>query len=199
GAPWDYPGYPGYQPPPFAPTRTEPFAIVSLVAALAAGFFCFVGPIIAIVFGHIARSRIKRTGADGSGLALAGVIIGYVEVALGVTAIAVLIAIAATSRGDATASARSLGRQVRFVAERRGTSPQDGDVVRTAIREAGLTDEIVLVGSTREYAIDATTEDLRYQDWRLEVHHGAFGQACLYLPPSTAAATRVTKGACPAL
>src|SRR5882672_9033516 len=77
GPPW---GYPAVQPGPLAYTPTEPFAIVSLVAALAGWVLCFVGPIVAIVFGHIARSRIKRSGAKGSGLALAGLILGYLEI-----------------------------------------------------------------------------------------------------------------------
>jgi len=46
--------------------------IASLVASLVGVFVCFLGPIAGIVFGHIARSRIKRSGAKGSGLALAG-------------------------------------------------------------------------------------------------------------------------------
>src|SRR6266576_3346883 len=73
GPPWGY----AAQPSPLEYTPTEPFAIVSLVAALAGWFLCFVGPVIAIVFGHVARSRIKRSGAKGSGLALAGLILGY--------------------------------------------------------------------------------------------------------------------------
>jgi hypothetical protein len=57
----------------------EPFAIVSFVCSLLVG--CGVGSIIAIVFGHIARQRIRRDGSDGAGLALAGLIIGYIGVA----------------------------------------------------------------------------------------------------------------------
>jgi Domain of unknown function (DUF4190) len=170
---------------------------MSLVAALAAGFLCFVGPTVAIVFGHIARSRIKRSGANGSGMALAGVIIGYVEVALGAIAIVVIIIIAVNASGDATHSARTLAAQIQVVAQRSGASPRNGDVVRRAIREAGLADDEVFVGATHEYAAVATTDDLAFQGWRLEVHNGTWGEACLYVPASTADITRIDNGPCP--
>src|SRR3954451_1237765 len=70
-------GYPYGQPQPGQYKTTEPFAIVSLIASLAGFAVCFAGPIVGIVFGHIARSRIKRSGANGGGMALAGIIIGY--------------------------------------------------------------------------------------------------------------------------
>lgn len=85
-----YPGqqYPGQQYPvqpsaapypyPYASAPqpgTNVLAIVSLVSA-------FFVSIVAIVTGHIALSQIKRTGEGGRGLALAGLIIGYVSVAV---------------------------------------------------------------------------------------------------------------------
>jgi len=52
---------------------TNGFAIASLVLGL-------VGlSVLAIVFGHISRSQVKRTGEGGWGLATAGLILGYVE------------------------------------------------------------------------------------------------------------------------
>jgi peptidyl-prolyl cis-trans isomerase B (cyclophilin B) len=71
-----YPGqpYPG-QPYPYAyAPRTNVLAIISLVSA-------FVMSIAAVITGHIALAQIKRTGESGRGLALAGLIIGYVGVA----------------------------------------------------------------------------------------------------------------------
>ena len=49
---------------------TNGMAIASLVLA----FFCFP---LGIVFGHIALSQMKRTGEDGRGLAIAGLVISY--------------------------------------------------------------------------------------------------------------------------
>jgi DUF1707 SHOCT-like domain/Domain of unknown function (DUF4190) len=69
------------------------------VASLACGLAQFVlGPlptIPAIVLGHVARGQIKRTGEQGAGLALAGLLLGWVVVALGIVAIVIGLAIAA--------------------------------------------------------------------------------------------------------
>lgn len=57
---------------PGAAGRTNVLAIVSLVTSV-------VGlGIVGIVTGHIARGQIRRSGEAGDGLALAGLIIGYV-------------------------------------------------------------------------------------------------------------------------
>lgn len=72
--------YPGHE------TRgTNTMAILSLV-------FAFVFFPLGIVFGFIARSQIKRTHEAGSGLALAGIIVGFVATAL-VIAYVVLLAL----------------------------------------------------------------------------------------------------------
>ena len=64
------PGYPhGYPYPP--QRRTNTMAILALVLALV---FAPVG----IILGHMARKQIRETGEDGDGLALTGIIIGYV-------------------------------------------------------------------------------------------------------------------------
>ncbi|MFO7162347.1 MAG: DUF4190 domain-containing protein [Mycolicibacterium hassiacum] len=60
-------------------------AIASLVTA-------FVVPVVPIVLGHIARAQIRRTGQDGDGLALAGLIIGYF-VLLSYLGIAIVLAV----------------------------------------------------------------------------------------------------------
>jgi hypothetical protein len=63
--------------------RTNPLA----VAALICGIIQFAGLIfpvafVAIILGHMARRDIRQTGEDGSGMARAGLILGYVGVAL---------------------------------------------------------------------------------------------------------------------
>jgi peptidyl-prolyl cis-trans isomerase B (cyclophilin B) len=75
-------------PPPAAPPAPTPYAsaptgpktntlaIVSLVLA----FFISLG---AIICGHIALSQIKKTGENGRGLAMAGLILGYVGFVFG--------------------------------------------------------------------------------------------------------------------
>jgi Domain of unknown function (DUF4190) len=69
------------------PTNT--LAWVSLVAGILSFFghiVPFVGgftlALIAIIAGHVARRQIKQTGEGGSGIAVAGMIIGYVHIAI---------------------------------------------------------------------------------------------------------------------
>jgi DUF1707 SHOCT-like domain/Domain of unknown function (DUF4190) len=63
--------------------RTNGLAIASLACALAQFVFGPVTTIPAIVFGHVARHQIRRTGEQGAGLALAGLILGWATVILG--------------------------------------------------------------------------------------------------------------------
>lgn len=66
-----------YQPEPPRPAlpttlaQTNAFAVVAIILA-------FIQPIAGIVFGHMGLSQIKRNGDAGRGLALTGLIIGYV-------------------------------------------------------------------------------------------------------------------------
>lgn len=73
-APYAASGYPT--------ARTNVLSIISLVAAIA-GFLWilpFIGPIAAVVTGHISLGQIKRTGEKGRGMALAGTIVGWVGI-----------------------------------------------------------------------------------------------------------------------
>lgn len=79
--------YPASAPPPqYQPQYQQPVIVVQnrgtntmAVMALVFGIvFCPLG----IVFGHIARKQIRDTGEDGDGLALAGMIIGYIQTGL---------------------------------------------------------------------------------------------------------------------
>lgn len=54
--------------------RTNTMAILALVFGLGGG-------LLGIVFGHMALSQIRRTGEQGRGLAIAGLIFGYVGLA----------------------------------------------------------------------------------------------------------------------
>jgi len=75
--------------------RTSTTAIVSLVfGALCWMALPVVGAIVAIVCGHVARREIRAAAprtVEGDGLALAGLILGYVQLAL---SILILLAIA---------------------------------------------------------------------------------------------------------
>lgn len=69
--PSPYPYPPPYPPYGYPPRPTNAMAIASLVCA-------FVFAPLAILFGHISLSQIKRSGDDGRGMAIAGLVIGYV-------------------------------------------------------------------------------------------------------------------------
>jgi hypothetical protein len=70
---WGPPGHgqpDAYAPPPWAYRRpTNTLAVLSLVLA-------FVCAPAGVVLGIVARRQIRRTGEEGSGLALAGIIVG---------------------------------------------------------------------------------------------------------------------------
>jgi uncharacterized protein DUF4190/uncharacterized protein DUF4339 len=67
--------------------KTEPLAIMSLIFSVLglSGFCCGLLLLLAVagvVCGHLAMSKIKSTpGLEGHGLALSGVIVGYVAIA----------------------------------------------------------------------------------------------------------------------
>ena len=47
------------------------------------GIFVFLIPaILALVFGYIARNQIKQHDQDGAGMAMAGIVLGFVAVGL---------------------------------------------------------------------------------------------------------------------
>ena len=73
--------------------KTNGLAIASLACGLALFVFGPLTAIPAIVFGHMARHQIKRTGEQGAGLALAGLILGWATVILGIVLIFVGLAL----------------------------------------------------------------------------------------------------------
>jgi hypothetical protein len=54
---------------------TNTLAILALV-------FSIIGAVVGLILGYVARSQIRRTGENGAGLALAAIIIGWIEVGL---------------------------------------------------------------------------------------------------------------------
>jgi hypothetical protein len=84
-----------YQPPQRSTTST--MAIVSLVfGVLAWVMLPFVGALIAVICGHLARGEIRRAPIDqrmeGDGMAVAGLVLGYVQLALSVVVVFFIIA-----------------------------------------------------------------------------------------------------------
>jgi hypothetical protein len=99
--PHPYGIHPGYAPYPYfqSQRRINGMAIGAMVTALVGvlGICLYgvptliLGPLGAIL-GHVARRRIRHSGEDGDGMALTGVIVGWVGTALALLTIAGFVA-----------------------------------------------------------------------------------------------------------
>jgi hypothetical protein len=71
---------------------TNGLAVASLVLGII--WLYWLGSILAVIFGHVALSQIARSGQNGRGLAIAGLVLGWIGV--GVLVIAMLGVVAAS-------------------------------------------------------------------------------------------------------
>jgi hypothetical protein len=85
---------PGYQQtaPPADTDRLNTFAVLSLVFGILGGY-------LAIVFGFVAKSQIKRTGERGNGMATAGLILGFLWIGVTILLLVGVAISAAILRG----------------------------------------------------------------------------------------------------
>lgn len=97
---------PGTRPPsgpagPPVPARTNPVAVVALICGIAQFFgFWLLCTIPAVVCGYIARRQIRENGEQGDGMALAGLVLGWIGVGLTVIVVAIaVIALVVISAG----------------------------------------------------------------------------------------------------
>ena len=73
---------------------TNNLATVSVIAgALSWVALPVVASIAAIITGHMARKEIRRSGEDGDGLAVAGLVLGYSNLLMSCAAIAFVVMI----------------------------------------------------------------------------------------------------------
>ena len=120
----DLPVAPATVVPPAAKTtavtpaaKTNGLAKASLACGVAQFAFGPLATIPAIVCGHMARSQIKRTGEQGAGLALAGLILGWGAAILGILFLVLGLAISiATMHGTMPShrAAEALGARCRW-------------------------------------------------------------------------------------
>lgn len=76
--PYSQPNYGGgYEQPPAAP-KTNGLAIAALVTGLTGFITCGFTSILAVIFGHVSLTQIKRDGTDGRGMAIGGLALGWV-------------------------------------------------------------------------------------------------------------------------
>ena len=109
-------GYPNPAYPPYgypvtpAPQPTNGLAIASLVVSLVGVFgLCGYGlggyiGIVGAILGHVSRRQIRERGESGDGMALAGIITGWIAAAIAVLATAAIIifAVWVTSQDPST-------------------------------------------------------------------------------------------------
>ena len=80
------PQAPYYPQQPLAAARpTNGFAIASMVLGII--WIYWIGSILALVFGYVAKSQIRARGESGDGMATAGIVLGWVGVGILLTAI----------------------------------------------------------------------------------------------------------------
>lgn len=84
------------QHPYSSPTRTSVTAIISLITGIL-GFvqvLPVIGPIAAIITGHMAKSEIKKSNGmvTGGGMATAGLILGYLMLVIGLCLACIILA-----------------------------------------------------------------------------------------------------------
>ncbi|MGA8253904.1 MAG: DUF4190 domain-containing protein [Mycobacterium sp.] len=67
--------------PPAQRAHINRMALASLLCS-SLGLLCIMGPIAGLIFGFLALNQIKQTGQRGRGLAIAGIVIGALLVAI---------------------------------------------------------------------------------------------------------------------
>lgn len=83
-----YGGQPPYGYPP--PRPTNGMAVASMVLGIL--WLYWIGSVLALVFGYTARKQIRERGEGGDGMAVAGIVLGWVGVGVFVIVVIALIA-----------------------------------------------------------------------------------------------------------
>ena len=81
-------------PVPTVLPHTSTLAIVSLIAGIVSWILLpFISAIVAVITGHMAKSEIKKSMGmvTGNGMATAGLVLGYINLALALCALCVAI------------------------------------------------------------------------------------------------------------
>lgn len=161
-------------PPPAVPLtvpRTPAVAIWSLILAVLS-FTCgwLFTAIPAVICGHIARSKIRKSGGalGGKGIATTGLILGYIALVLGIMGIPLLVSMIQSDRD----------RLQRLASERRAIASDDGRIMVTVPGTWTKLPELnkqasLQVGNKRKevYLIVITDTKADLDNFTLEKHH----------------------------
>jgi hypothetical protein len=91
----------GYGAPAARPTNT--MAIVAMVLALV-GLPCGLTAPVGAIIGHVARRQLRQRGEGGDGLALTGIIVGWIATALWLAYLAFMTFVLITAATDASST-----------------------------------------------------------------------------------------------
>ena len=91
--------YPAFYPLSARGRRTSGLAVASMVLGIV--WVYWIGSLLAVVFGHIALAQMKRDpGFTGRGMAVAGLVLGYVGLALLAFGVFLGVAVTMASSGS---------------------------------------------------------------------------------------------------
>jgi Domain of unknown function (DUF4190) len=151
--------------------HTAPAAIWSLVLAILS-FFCgwLFTAIPAVICGHVAHSKIRKSGGalGGKSIATAGLILGYIGVTIGVMGIPLLVSMIQSDRE----------RLHRLATERKEIASDDGKLKVTTsgfwVKRSDLNKEASLQAAYNDkemYVIVITDAKADLDNFTLEKHH----------------------------
>jgi Domain of unknown function (DUF4190) len=161
------------QPPTVPQTvpRTPPVAICSLILAVLS-FTCgwLFTAIPAVICGHVARAKIRRSGdtLGGKGIATAGLILGYIALAIGIMGIPLLVSMIQSDRE----------RLQRLSTERKEIASENGKIkvnipgTWTTLPELNKQASLQVGNKSKEmYLIVITDTKADLDNFTLEKHH----------------------------
>ncbi len=144
--PYPYQGPGGPQPPHYGYPATPPerktngLAVASLVLGLTGFVTCGFTSILAVVFGHVALSQIRRDHTDGRGMAIGGLVLGWILTGLWIIYwILVFAGVVAGVGGIGADTASSSATERTKVTASGKPAPGDHEVVFEAEGSGGAT------------------------------------------------------------
>jgi hypothetical protein len=132
------------------PSTRDGLAIASLVCA-------FFMPILGIIFGHVSNHNAKKAGREKSGLAISGLILGYLFT--GITALITVIALAmgaSSASGNATASPARPASSAPAQLSKPSTPPAKPKTLLQASGSGNYTTAKFTVGGNGDYDVHWT-------------------------------------------